>query len=120
MHNRAKARGLTIIGFLLVAAVAVIFIAVGARMVPAYIESYSVQKSLEKSLADAKDPTSIGDVRKSFTKYIQTDYIDSVNAGDVDVQKQGNEVTATVTWARKLHLVGNVSLYLDFEATATR
>ncbi len=58
MHNRAKARGLTIIGFLLVAAVAVIFIAVGARMVPAYIEFYSVQRSLEKSLADAKDPTS--------------------------------------------------------------
>ena len=56
-------------------------------MVPAYIEYYSVQKSIEKSLADAKDPTSIVDVRKSFTKYLQTDYIDSVNATDVDVQK---------------------------------
>ena len=120
MHNRAKERGLTIVGFVLVAAVAIIFIAVGARMVPAYIEYYSVQKSLEKSLQDAKDPSQIADVRRSFTKYIQTDYIDSVNASDVDVQKVGNEITATVIWARKLHLVGNVSLYLDFEATATR
>jgi hypothetical protein len=29
-------------------------------------------------------------------------------------------VTATVIWARKLHLVGNVSLYIDFEAKASR
>jgi hypothetical protein len=120
MHHRAKERGLTIIGFLLVAAVTIIFVAVGARMVPAYIEYYSIEKSLEKSLADVKDPTVVGDVRKSFTKYIQTDYIDSVNASDVDVQKVGNEVTASVAWSRKLHMVGNVSLYLDFEATATR
>jgi hypothetical protein len=120
MHYRANERGLTIIGFLLVAAVGAIFIAVGARMVPAYIEYYSVQKSIEKSLADAKDPTSLVDVRKAFTKYLQTDYIDSVNASDVDVQKSGNEVTASVAWTRKLHLVGNVSLYLEFEASATR
>jgi hypothetical protein len=120
MHYRAKERGLTIMGFILVAAVVVIFIAVGARTVPAYIEYYSVQQSLEKSLADAKDPTSIGDVRRSFTKFIQTDYIDSVSPGDLDLDKDGNVVTATVIWARKLHLVGNVSLYIDFEAKASR
>ncbi len=45
MRYRTNQRGLTIIGFLLVAAVAIIFIAVGARMVPAYIEWWSVQKS---------------------------------------------------------------------------
>jgi hypothetical protein len=104
----------------LVAAVTVIFVAVGARMVPAYIEYYSVKKALEKSLAETKDPSSIVDVRKTFTRYLQTDYIDSVNASDVEVQKVGNEVTASVVWARKLQLVGNVSLYLDFEAAATR
>lgn len=120
MRHRSRQRGLTIIGFLLVAAVTVIFIAVGARMVPAYIEYYSVQKSLEKTLYDVKDPTSINEVRRTFTKYIQTDYIDSVGADDIDVQKDGNVVTATATWARKLHLAGNVSLYLDFEAKASR
>ncbi len=59
-------------------------------------------------------------MRKTFTRYIQTDYIDSVGPDDLDVQKDGNVVTATVTWARKLHLAGNVSLYLDFEAKASR
>ena len=120
MHHRTNERGLTILSFIAVAAVTVIFIVVGARMVPAYIEYYSVKKALEKSLADTKDPTSLVDVRKTFTKYLQTDYIDSVDASDIDVQKEGNEVTASVAWTRKLHLAGNVSLYLEFDATATR
>jgi hypothetical protein len=120
MRHRAKQRGLTIIGFLIAAAVVIIFVAVGARMVPAYIEYFSVQKSLEKTLNDVRDPTSIVDVRKAFTKYLQTDYIDSVVPDDLDLQKDGNVVTAVVVWTRKLHLAGNVSLYLDFEAKASR
>jgi hypothetical protein len=29
-------------------------------------------------------------------------------------------MVATATWTNKLHLVGNVSLVLDFEATVTK
>ncbi len=39
---------------------------------------------------------------------------------DVDVVKNKNEVTASASWTRKLPLVGNASLLLDFEASATR
>ena len=102
MSERKRQRGLTIIGFVLVVAVIAIFVVVGARMVPAYIEWYSVQKALEKTLADAKDPTAQVDLRRTFAKYIATDYIDSVTANDLEVTKQGNEVVATVAWTRKL------------------
>jgi hypothetical protein len=39
---------------------------------------------------------------------------------DVDVVKMKNEVTASASWTRKLPMVANVSLLLEFEATATR
>ncbi|HEX9301119.1 MAG TPA: DUF4845 domain-containing protein [Casimicrobiaceae bacterium] len=120
MDHQARQQGLTLIGFIIVAAVIVIFVVVGARMTPAYIEYFSVQKSLEKTLADVKDPTSQTDVRKTFDRYLATDYIDSVTARDLEVTKQGNEVTLSVAWTRKLHLAGNVSLWLDFEAAASR
>ena len=120
MNERRRQHGLTIIGFLFVAAVVAIFVVVGARMVPAYIEYFSIQKSIEKSLNDAKDPTSVHDVRRSFDKYLATDYIDSVRSSDLDVTKDGNQTTASVAWTRILPLVGNVSLYLEFEAKATR
>ncbi len=120
MIQRLQQRGLTIIGFLMVAAVVAIFVVVGARMVPAYIEYYSVQKSIEKSLNDVRDPGNAGDVRKSFDKYLATDYIDSVRASDLEITKDGNQTTASVAWTRILPLAGNVSLYLEFEAKASR
>jgi hypothetical protein len=120
MSHSLRQHGLTIIGFLMVAAVVAIFVVVGARMVPAYIEYYSVQKSIEKSLAGVKDPNNVGDVRRSFDKFLATDYIESVRASDLEVTKDGNQTTATVAWTRILPLAGNVSLYLEFEAKATR
>ena len=120
MNHRARQQGLTLIGFILVAVVIAIFVVVGARMTPAYIEWYSVQKSLEKTLRDVKDPTALVEVRKTFERYLATDYIDSVTSRDLEITKDGNAITLSVAWTRKLHLVGNVSLFLDFDAEATR
>jgi hypothetical protein len=119
MRRRGRQHGLTIIGFLLVAAVVVIFVVVGARTVPAYIEYYSVQKSLEKALREARDPN-LTEVRRGFDRYLATDYIQSVRASDLELTKDGNVVTASVAWTRILPLVANVSLYLEFDARASR
>jgi len=120
MDSRARQHGLTIIGFVLVAAVVGFFVVVGARTVPAYIEYYSVQKSIEKALKDAGDPGSALAIRQSFQRYLSTDYITSVHASDLEVTKDGTQTTASVAWTRILPLAGNVSLYLEFEAKATR
>ena len=120
MNERQRQHGLTIVGFLLVAAVVGVFVVVGARMVPAYIEYYSIQKSIEKALNDVKDPTAVVDVRRSFDRYLATDYIQSVNAKDLEITKEGTQTTGSVAWTRILPLAGNVSLYLEFEAKATR
>ena len=85
MNERRRQHGLTIIGFLMVAAVVAIF-----------------------------------DVRRTFDRYLATDYIQSVRASDLEFTKEGTQTTASVAWTRILPLAGNVSLYLEFEAKATR
>ena len=112
-------RGLSMIGFLFVAAVIVIFAVVGFRMVPSYVEYYTIQSAVSKSLRDSPDP-SPAVVRRSFDKYIAADYIDSVTASDLQVAKEGNVITASVSWQKQLHMVGNVSLLLDFDVVAQR
>jgi Domain of unknown function (DUF4845) len=120
MRRRKRENGLTIMGFLMVAAVVIVFVVVGARMVPAYIEYYSVQKALEKALRDIRDPGNVTELRRSFDRYLATDYIQSVRASDVELTKDGNVVTASVAWTRILPLVANVSLYLEFDSKASR
>ncbi len=111
--------GLSMIAFLFVAAVIVVTAAIGFRVVPAYIEYFTVQSAVQKALRDAPDPTPAV-VKKSFEKYIAADYIDSVTAADLNVTKDGNVITAQVGWQRQLHLVGNVSLLLDFDVSVSR
>ena len=119
MTIRARQRGLTMLGFLFVAAVVLVIALISFRVIPAYIEYFSVQKALEGALADSKDLTK-ADIRKLVDRRIGADYIDSVNASDIDVVKAGNVTTVSVGWQTKLHLVGNASLLLDFDATASK
>ena len=44
----------------------------------------------------------------------------SVVASDLVVLKEGNYITASVSWQKQLHMVGNVSLLLDFTVEAQR
>lgn len=120
MRERSKQKGISILGFMLIAALVVFFVMIGFRMMPAYIEYYSVQKALEQSLTDTKDLNSQAEIRSAFQKRADAGYIESVTGKDIEIAKTRNEVTVSASWTRKLHLAGNVSLFLDFDATATK
>jgi sensor histidine kinase regulating citrate/malate metabolism len=120
MQMRARQRGLTMSGFLFVAAVIIVVVMVGFRVMPAYIEYYSIQKALEQSLSDAKDLNSAAEIRNAFQRRADAGYIESVSSKDIEITKSKNEVTASVGWTRKLPMVANASILLEFEATATK
>jgi len=120
MQMRTRQRGLSMIGFLFVAALVIVVVIVGFRVMPAYIEYYSIQKALQQSLDDAKDLNSAAEIRSAFQRRADAGYIESVDGKDIEVTKTKNEVTASVSWTRKLPMVANASILLDFEASATK
>jgi Tfp pilus assembly protein PilV len=119
MGMRRRQRGLSMIGFLFVAAVVLVVALLAFRMIPAYIEYYSVEKALQGAMADTNDLT-LASVRRAVDRRLGADYVDSVQASDVQLTKNGNTFTAEVAWEKRLPLVYNVSLVLDFNATASR
>jgi hypothetical protein len=119
MQMQTRQCGLSMIGFLFVAVVGVTCVMIGFRVLPAYLEYYSVQKALGQALADTKDLNSAMEIRKSFQRHADAGYIESVSSKDIEVVKSKNEVTASASWTRKLPMVANVSLLLEFEASAT-
>src|SRR5690242_11196959 len=94
--TRRAQRGLSLIGFLLVAAVVLVFALVAFRMVPAYIEWYTVQKALDNTMRETSDPT-LANVRRSVERKLNADYAEAVYAKDVEVTRNGNTVTASVS-----------------------
>ena len=55
-----------------------------------------------------------------FDLKASADYIDSVRGSDVELNKQGNTLVATATWSKTLPLIGNASILLDFQASASK
>jgi len=113
--------GLTIFGFLVVAAVVVVFAMVGFRVVPSYIEYYSVRKALDDAMrgntADPNNPTAF---RNELARRLETSYVDNVKAADVILQRSGGQIIAELAWERRLHMWGNMYILLEFEATSSR
>ena len=120
MRNRHRQGGLTMTGFLFTAIVAVAVVMIGFRMLPPYIEYFTVKKVMGRTLEETRQPFSLYQFRRDFDLKASADYIDSVQGSDIQVNKEGNALIATASWTRTLHLVGNVSLLLEFEATATK
>ena len=118
----AKAqRGLTILGFMLLAAVVVIFAMVGFRVIPSYIEYYSVKRALDDTMRGGSvDPNNPAAFRSELARRLQTSYVEDVKSNDATLRRLGNQVTAELAWERKLHMVGNAYILLEFEVASTR
>ena len=120
MRTRDRQAGLTIVGFVLVAAVVMTIAMIGFRVLPSYIEYFSVEKTLKQTLLNSRDGVTPNEFRRDFDLKASANYIDSVRGTDVELTREGNELIASASWTTTLHLVGNVSLLLEFEASARK
>lgn len=114
-----KQRGMTFIGLVLVIA-AIVFVAViGMKLVPAYIEYFSVKKAITKI---ANDPSfkemSKADIIASFDRTATIDNITVINGKDLAVERdEAGHTVVTANYQALVPLIGNVSALLDFTAS---
>ncbi|HEX5538253.1 MAG TPA: DUF4845 domain-containing protein [Methylophilaceae bacterium] len=114
-----KQRGMTFIGLVLTIA-AIVFVAViGMKLVPAYIEYFSVKKAITKI---ANDPSfkemSKADIIASFDRTATIDNITVINGKDLAVARDdAGHTVVTANYQALVPLIGNVSALLDFSAS---
>ena len=114
-------RGLTLISLLIVSAVIILFAIIGMKVMPAYIEYFTIKRTLQQL---ARSPDLRGgntrDVQGAFDKYAQIDDIKSVAGRDLAVEKHGDGFTASVAYSTRVQLFGNISACIEFEASSGR
>jgi hypothetical protein len=120
MPDRHRQSGLSFWGFLFVAVVVLALALLGFRVGPSYIEYFTVEKILHQMMAENKEGVTLAEVRSDFDRRAGVDYVDSVRGSDVELTKSGNVITVSASWTSTLHLFGNVSLLLDFDASASK
>ena len=116
-----KQKGMTFIGLVLAIA-AVIFLAViGMKVVPAYLEFFSIKKAIQHIASDSAFATmSKKDIETAFNKSADAGYITVIRGKDLTIEKgeAGNVVKAE--YQVVLPIVSNASILLDFNATSAK
>ncbi len=112
-------RGLTMIGFLFVAFVLVMVAMLGMKLVPAYIEFFSVKKILATMGQDSDlKSKSNAEIRSDFIKRANVGYVTVVKPEDLSIDRRGGTLVVSAEYEFRSKLVSNVSLVVDFSASS--
>ncbi len=113
-----KQRGMSFIGTLILIVLGVSITLLVVKLAPAYIEFFSVKKVLAAMAQDPAFPAmSPAEVRDSFDRRANIDYITTVTGKDLDLSKEDGQNVASIEYSQKIPLVLNVSACLDFSAS---
>ena len=112
-------RGLTMFGFLFVAVVLVVVAMLAMKLLPAYIEFFSVKKVLA-TMGQESDlrSKSNAEIRDDFTRRASVAYVTVVKPEDLSVDRRSGTPVISVAYEFRAKLVGNVSLVVDFSASS--
>jgi len=115
---QSQQRGLSMIGFLFVAVVLVMIAMLAMKLVPAYIEFFSVKKILA-TMGQESDlrSKSNAEIRSDFVKRANVGYVTVVKPEDLTIDRSRGVPVISADYAFRTKLFGNVSLVVDFSAS---
>ncbi len=115
-----KQRGVSMFGFMLVAVVVIIFAMLAMKLVPAYIEFFSVKKILNAMGQDSETKSmSNAEIRNSFAKRADVGYVKAVTPADLNIDRSGGKMVISTEYEYRTPLVANISLVVDFKASSS-
>ncbi|HXG28872.1 MAG TPA: DUF4845 domain-containing protein [Nevskiales bacterium] len=117
MSRQKQQRGLTLISWLLVIAIAVFFGLVGIKSIPVYLNHYkvlSIMKNVASQPGVAEETTA--EIRKSFERRFDIDMVKHLSHNDVKVVGQpGGDRSLVVEYEVRVHMFYNVDAVYVFK-----
>jgi hypothetical protein len=105
---------------MLVLLVAIVFVAIiGMKLVPAYIEYFSIKKAITSMTQSGElRGASVADVRKAFDRRQAIEDWTAVSPADLEITKEGNEIVISFAYEKRIPLFYNISVLIDFAGTS--
>lgn len=109
-----RQNGLSLVGFIFIIAILAVIVVMGMKVVPSVME-YS---AIKKALVSAKGAgTTAPEIRNSFDRQASAGYIESVSGKDLEIIRGSRGIDVSVSYQKKIGLVGPVSLVIDYAAS---
>ena len=114
---RRKQAGVSLGGLIVVLFILVLVGLLALKVVPVYMEFRTAKGAIE-AVAREQQGASVNDVRRAFDKRSQIDDINAVKPQDLEITKDGPEITISFAYRKEVPLFRNVGLYFDFAASS--
>ena len=114
LRTRRRQRGLSIIGLIFIGLIVVGLLAIGFRTVPAVIEYIAIERAVQKI---KNEGNTVREIQAAFDRHATIDDITSINSKDLDITKEGDQVVISYAYQKKVPILDNVSLVIDFAGT---
>ncbi|MEI6318008.1 MAG: DUF4845 domain-containing protein [Pseudomonadota bacterium] len=117
MRNRQQ--GLSLIGLILVSIVLVVVAIFSLKLVPAYIQQYTITKIFRQIVQNPEFANATAaDVRAAFNRQVSIDSVSAISSGDLDISRDAGQLVIEAQYQVTIPLAANVSLLVDFKASS--
>jgi hypothetical protein len=115
-----KQQGVSLLKLLLILVVVGAVGLVGLKLTPEYIEYWKIRSDVlaVAQEVNSKPDATVADVRRAFERRAEIDHIRGFSAADLDVSKEGNQIVVAFEYERKVHLLKNISVLIEFEGSS--
>ncbi len=117
MHKRSQQLGITLIGFIIVMALAVFFLLIGAKLFPIYSEYMAVKAAMKQvQLMPGAANFPPDKMWNALDKGFNIGYVDSVKRNHIEVNRK-NGVFLRIKYEVRKPLVYNLDIVAMFDHT---
>lgn len=109
-------QGMTLIGFVLVLAVAGVFIYMGMKLIPMYSEYYAVKQAMEGLAQEGAGAYDAAKVKDFFFRRLDMSYSENVKPQDVKLVRKDSGWMMTVDYEVRRPLIANIDVVGHFVA----
>jgi Tfp pilus assembly protein FimT len=115
---KKKQLGVTLTGLMVSSVLIAILALFGLKVVPEVMEYRTIVSAVKKVASASNAATSVADVRKAFDRQANVDYIASIKGEDLDVSKDGASIVISFEYEKRIPLVANATLLLEFAGSS--
>ena len=115
-----KQVGVSLTGALLVMIVIAAIGLFGAKLLPAYIDYFTIKKMFASMEQAGDTKGSVREIRLAFDRRNSIEGVRDVKAEDLEITKEGGETVVTASWSVRVPIISNFNACLDFTATTAK
>ena len=118
MNMHRKAKGITLIGFVIVLCVLGFFAYIAMRLIPMYVEYFGVVKAMDQ---ESKEPgaaqKSLDQVRRDLSLKFDTQYVDdkSVPPQAIQLKRESGGSVLRIAYEKRVPFMYNIDLIGKFD-----